>query len=327
MTRRTKDDESIHRADSAVDLQAADTHTDLYGEAGRGTVVVIDQTGGEGAVVRNLTDCPTCGELLSDPVNIGWCLRCGYCRYLEEEAKQYEPIEAQELDPEEQFCVQVLRDLAKRLHGVKSVDRELQRNIDMVLALGQTVAKKKGAAKNLRKYHDLLAELDKKLKSEQETGDLIPITGYFDLLKGVATKFKADLDAEVPHGLLAQLNIPFPYLSRVPDWAAFLVAGLILFALGSFLCGFNLRRAAPHLRVSWCGVQVALGLAMILAGQSLAFLTVVPAQLRRRQWKLVVHPTLLWWAVWHRLPATSRALWLGAWGLSLVVGAALIMVM
>src|SRR5579859_3671887 len=134
MTHQTKHDDSIHQTDG-VDL-AFDTKSNLFGEGGT-TVVLEGPARGEVVATRNLTDCPDCGSELSDPVNIGWCLRCGYCRYLEEDAQQFDPLLELGLDPETQFCVDTLRALAKRLHGVKSNDPELMRSIDLVLALGQ----------------------------------------------------------------------------------------------------------------------------------------------------------------------------------------------
>jgi hypothetical protein len=200
------------------------------------------------------------------------------------------------------------------------------RSIDLVLALGQRVSRKKGGAHEARKYYELLKALQKKLQTEEETGELIPITGYFDLLKSMATQFKRDLDAQVPRGILAELNIPLPFLSRVPDWLFILVCGLFLFGLGSLMCGWNLR-GAPQVRWVWCSIQAVLGLAMVLVGQSSAFWMVVPAKLRRREWSLAFQPTQLWWAAWHRLPATRCPLWLATWGLCLLVGAAFIRAM
>jgi hypothetical protein len=320
--------DSIHHG-SGLGKPLSDTDIDLQDQATRSTMVMTTSSAqapapevGEGE--DDLANyCPHCCTELSDAANLGWCLRCGYCRYLE----NAKPIEAYEAppDPELQEYVALLRVLGKQLklahlteHGSK--DPNIPKYIHLVNSLTMRCRKPGQTSANLREYADLLRSLGKRLHEAQ--GQAAEYGAYEDLLQSMSQKFKAEMNQSHRQGshFLGALGIPIPALEIVPEWLAVLVCGLVISAIVSFTARVNLN-GTPDLRMLWCQAQFALGVVLLVMSHFVAFPSVVPYGLRRRQWGMLFHPRDLWWGVWQRLPDSSWPMWLAGWGVGLVLGA------
>jgi hypothetical protein len=267
--------------------------------------------------------CARCCIPLSDPGKLGWCLRCGYCRYLE----NAQPIDAYEAppDPELQEYVALLRVLGKQLklahlteRGAK--DPHLAGYIQLVASLTMRCRKPGQTAAGVREYTDLLRSLGKRLQEAQgQAGDF---GAYEDLLQAMSAKFKTEMDQSHRQGsrFFASLGIPIPALEVVPEWLAVLACGWVICGIVSFTARVNLA-GTPDLRVLWCQAQAALGVVLMVMSHFVAFPSVVPYGVRRSQFGMLVHPRDLWWAVWQRLPDSGWPIWLAGWGFGLVLGA------
>jgi hypothetical protein len=56
----------------------------------------LEAAPGSGADSREVdVPCPRCGAKLIDPNSLGWCMKCGYCKSIEEEAQHVPPPKAQ----------------------------------------------------------------------------------------------------------------------------------------------------------------------------------------------------------------------------------------
>lgn len=311
--------ESIHEHAGA----AASSDT-IHDEA-QGTVVLPKTPAAEPE--EELLDCPRCGSELSDPVHTGWCLRCGYCRYLEK-AQRIAPLKEPPRDPEIQAYLDLLRSLSRSLKRVQkrlgATDPQLAKYMDLVASLTSLCRKKGQTAADVGSYRDLLLALGKKL--ENEPADEAHLLGHYqDLLQALADKYQRELRASRRNrdSLLAALGLPIPALELIPEWFAVLACGLVICVMGSIMAGLNLR-TSPHSRAIWCTGQAVLAAVVVLGAYVSAFGFVVPSGLRRQQWGLLIHPRDLWWAVWQRLPDTAWPVWLLGWGVALLIGAAFI---
>lgn len=320
--------ESIHHG-AGLGRPLSDTDLDLHDQATRSTVVM--QAAPPAAEVEDDEDdlanyCPRCGIELSDPVNVGWCLRCGYCRYLEN-AKPIDPLEIPP-DPELQEYVALLRVLGKQLklalaaqEGGKP-DPALADYMHLIANLTQRCRKPGQTSASMREYADLLRQLGQRINDAQAHGTTAGLGAFEDLLQAMSRKHKAEMNASHRQGsgFLSGLGLPIPALEIVPEWLAVLACGLLICAIISFTARVNLR-GTPEIRAVWCEAQAGLGGVMVLLSHPAAFLAIVPYGLRRNQWGLLIHPRDLWWAVWQRLPDSSFPVWLAGWGLGLALGA------
>jgi DNA-directed RNA polymerase subunit RPC12/RpoP len=133
---------------------------------------------------------------------------------------------------------------------------------------------------------------------------------YFQERSPVAEEVNAGNDPQV-----ARVDVP-------QRWVGVLLCGWLVCAVSSYLAVQNVKHDAEA-RYIWCVAQVSVGLAMMAAAHWSAFLTIVPRGLRGRHAALFVSPWL-WWAVCRRVPETRAAIWLLAWGASIVTGAGVI---
>jgi hypothetical protein len=320
--------ESIHHG-SGPGRPLSDTDIDIQDQATRSTVVISQPVA---APVEDDADdladwCPRCGSELSDPVNVGWCLRCGYCRYLEN-AKEIAPLEMPP-DPELAEYVSLLRVLGKRLklalaeaEAKGKSDPNLANHLDLVRSLTRRCRKPGQTAANLREYSGMLRSLGQRLKESQVRGSNVGLGVYEDLLQAMSQKYKEEMDTSDRRSssFFAALGLPIPALDFIPEWVAVFACGLVICAILSFTAWVNLQ-GVPNIRFLWCEGQAVLGAVLVLLSHFVAFLTVVPWGLRRKQWGLLIHPRDQWWAVWQRLPDSSFPIWLAGWGLGLFIGA------
>jgi hypothetical protein len=326
--------DSIHHG-AGLRRPLSDTDIDLHDQATRSTMVMGQPIA---APVEGDSDdladwCPRCSAELSDPVNVGWCLRCGYCRYLEN-AKEIAPLEMPP-DPELAGYVSLLRVLGKQLKLARAeaeargeIDPNLAKYLELVRALTRRCRKPGQTAGDLREYADLLRSLGQRLNDARTQGSNAGIGVYEDLLQAMSRKYKQEMNASRRRTspFFAALGIPIPALEFIPEWLAVLACGLVICGILSFTAHVNLKDT-PELRLRWCQGQAAGGAILVVLSHFVAFLTVVPRGLRRSQWGLLIHPRDLWWAVWQRLPHTSFPMWLTGWGLGLAIGAAVVWVM
>jgi hypothetical protein len=313
--------DSIHQG-NGLSRPLSDTDIDLQDRATRPTMA---------APVAEVEDdeddfsnyCQRCCIPLSDPGKLGWCLRCGYCRYLE----NAQPIDAYQPppDPEVQEYVALLRVLGKQLKVAQLTERgakdpHLAGYIQLIASLTMRCRKPGQTSESLREYADLLRSLGKRLQEAQgKSGDL---GAYDDLLQALSQKFKTEMNQSHRQGssFFASLGIPIPALEVVPEWLAVLGCGWVICGIASFTARVNLS-GTPDLLLLWCQAQAALGGLLMVMSHFIAYPSVVPYGLRRHQWGLLVHPRDLWWAVWQRLPDSSWPVWFFGWGLGLALGA------
>jgi hypothetical protein len=332
------DNDSIHPGGGGRDPSTDETsEVDLRGQA-ESTVVMRpamspeqteNQQGAEATPPEADPDalkyCPDCGNELSDPFLTGWCMRCGYCRYLENPV-EIAPVSSSSfpLSPETKFLVDLLRSLSGRMKGRRSADPAgTAANMDLINALSKRISNPRSAA-NVPQCRDLINALARKM--DGDSGGADQSGGYFALLHAMSQKLKDEMEGGKATRRASMLNLPVPGLELVPEWLAVLACGLLICALGSLMVGFNLR-GAPQMRALWATAQGMFAIGLLLLSYSAAFFLVVPRGLRFKQWTLFILPNSLWWAVWQRLPETSWALWLLSWGAALGLGAVLIMLL
>ena len=168
--------DSIHHG-AGLNRPLSDTDLDLRDQATRSTVVMnapVPAVAGDAD--DDLADCcPHCGTDLSDPLS-GWCLLCGYCRYLEN-AKEIDPYEAPP-DPELQEYVVLLRVLGKQLklalaaqatHGGPP-DPALADYMQLISSLTRRCRKPGQTSADLREYVDLLRQLGQRITEAKAQG-------------------------------------------------------------------------------------------------------------------------------------------------------------
>jgi hypothetical protein len=345
MTRPASNKDCIHDAPEKIQQEASETKKMTVVDAGSSTVVMravvapaapreaapvaqpeSDELAGDELSVAEEFDlddfCPKCSAELSDPVHVGWCLRCGYCRYLEN-ARPIQPMQVQ-LDPETRSAIELLLELSRVLKKKSVGQPALKRYCDVLEGLSKFLRRKARTGGDISSYRDLLQSISKRFVKGQTDVDVAG-AGWDDLFQTMSQKYKAEMVAGQAFNRpgLDRLNLPIPGLDFIPEWLAVLVCGLFICAVGSFMAGFNLR-GAPEARYLWCVSEIGLGVLMICMAQVSAFLEIVPYGLRRK--KLLMFVAFdLWWAVWQRLPGTYWTVWLLGWGLGLSVSGGLIL--
>jgi hypothetical protein len=260
--------------------------------------------------------CPNCAAELSDPARVGWCLRCGYCRYLEN-VKPIEPLSVQ-IDPEVRASIELLLELAHLVKKKAKGQPGLHRYADSLDGLSRFLKMKARSGGDISSFRELLLGVSKKFKKGQKEVDL---TNWESLFQLMSNKYRTEVEAPA-HG--RRINSGIPLLDLVPEWLAVLVCGLFIIAVGSIMAGLNLR-VVPQWRLTWCNVEIGVGLVLLFTAQVSAFADIVPRGLRLRKCFMFLSPNL-WWAVWQRLPATSLSVWLLGWGIALCISGVLILI-
>lgn len=105
----------------------------------------------------------------------------------------------------------------------------------------------------------------------------------------------------------------------LPSWAWLLLLGTLLFAGTSYFVGRNLAKYTFE-RALWSTLQIAAGLFVVLAAQFWAVVALAHKD-ETIGFKDVFLPARLWALVVRNLPTTRWHLWLGVWGLTLILGA------
>jgi hypothetical protein len=261
--------------------------------------------------------CPNCAAELSDPARLGWCLRCGYCRYLE----NVQPIEPMSvaIDPEVRASIELLLELSYLMKKKAKGQPGLHRYADSLDGLSRFLKLKARKGGDISSFQELLRDVSKRFKKGQKDIDPGNWDSWFQIM---SNKFKTEVEA--PAYGRGRLNSGIPLLDLVPEWLAVLVCGLFIIAVGSIMAGLNLR-VVPQWRLTWCNGEIGLGLLLLLTAQVSAFADIVPRGLRLRKCYMFLSPNL-WWAVWQRLPATSLSVWLLGWGIALCLSGVLILI-
>ncbi len=111
-------------------------------------------------------------------------------------------------------------------------------------------------------------------------------------------------------------------LSKLPTWLWVLLAGMGILVVFSLSGNYFLpKNSLP--RALWSSVQLAVGLVVLIAAQAWAVILIAPGDDHIGP-KDVVFSARLWGLVFRRLPDTRKQLWLGAWGLSAMICAVLL---
>jgi hypothetical protein len=111
-------------------------------------------------------------------------------------------------------------------------------------------------------------------------------------------------------------------VASMPTWAWVLLLGEVVAVAVSIMGQLVLHEEVTEYTV-WYSVQAGLGLVAVLAAQLWA-LMLVAAEDGRLGPKDLFLPTRLWWVAFRKLPATHWPVWLGTWGLTLLIGAAVV---
>jgi hypothetical protein len=313
--RPTHDEESIHQ------VSRAESDTD---ERLRSVEHTMPLTAEDVAALDRDDDldgfCPKCSAELRDPIRVGWCLRCGYCRYLEN-VKTIEPLKIP-LDPETRRNIELILELSRVLRKKGGNRRRVQDHCELLEGLARLIKKKARLGQDVSSYRDLLQLLSKKFVKGQTD---VNIDDFDELFESMSRRYKAEMDASHAGGkyTVNRLNVPIPLLDLVPEWLAVLACGLFIIAVGSYMAHMNLRQVAER-GMLWSFGEIGLGVLVMLAAQVKAFLEVVPRGLRRKT-PIIIISYDLWSAVWYRLPETAWPLWLLGWGIGLCAGGAVIL--
>jgi hypothetical protein len=129
-------------------------------------------------------------------------------------------------------------------------------------------------------------------------------------------------DAAAPKDAASEPTGADGWLAKLPSWAGMLLGGVVFVVLinvppSLFLTPDTLTRAV------WSTVGVVLGVVMILAAQFWALMTIAPEDDNLGIKDLLVSGRL-WVLTCKRLPKTSGQVWLGAWGLTAILSAVLL---
>jgi hypothetical protein len=105
----------------------------------------------------------------------------------------------------------------------------------------------------------------------------------------------------------------------LPAWVWVLFGGVAAIVGATFVPGLALPQTGL-VRAAWCTGQMVIGLLAILGAQiwALCELASEDGRLGNRD---AILPVRLWVQVFRHLPGTVRQVWLGAWGLALVLSA------
>lgn len=110
-------------------------------------------------------------------------------------------------------------------------------------------------------------------------------------------------------------------VAGLPLWVWVLLVGEALAVLVSVAAQLGLHEQVQHYTVWWYSVQAGAGLVALLVAQLWALMLVAPEDDRLGPKDLFL-PVRLWWVAVRRLPATRWPVWIGTWGLTLLLGAA-----
>jgi hypothetical protein len=136
--------------------------------------------------------------------------------------------------------------------------------------------------------------------------------------------------ARVPVAVVEQPPVPsalgtvemIEIARSLPPWVWICVGGVFAIVMASFVPGVLLPN--PSLpRAAWCTAQIILGLLVIIGAQVWAVFVLAPEDERLGN-RDILMPGRLWVLVFRHLPRTIRHVWLGSWGLALVLSALLV---
>jgi hypothetical protein len=146
--------------------------------------------------------------------------------------------------------------------------------------------------------------------------------GYCRLLEEDAAKAKPKApEAPKPVSALG-LDECLDLVAGLPTWVWVLLIGELV-AVGVSLAGQMVLREEIREYTVWYSVQAGMGLVAILAAQLWALMLVAPEDGRLGPLALFL-PARLWWVAFRKLPATRWPVWVGTWGLTLLIGAAVV---
>jgi hypothetical protein len=131
-------------------------------------------------------------------------------------------------------------------------------------------------------------------------------------------------EAPVPEAAVeaGEANGALPLQALLPRWAAALLIGVIVVALGSWLISHHVA-LKPLTRAVWATVQIVVGVLMMASAQSYALFRIAPEEATLHAVDAVV-PFRLYGMIFKRLPQLGSALCIAGWGLALTLSALLL---
>jgi hypothetical protein len=108
-------------------------------------------------------------------------------------------------------------------------------------------------------------------------------------------------------------------IGQTPTWFWVTLAGVVLVTGATFACGHWLT-FTPLQRALLTSVQIVAGFALMFVGQFIGLLRIAPEE-TTLSFKDALFPFHLYGLVFKRLPSTRHTLYLGAWGIALIVSA------
>jgi hypothetical protein len=108
-------------------------------------------------------------------------------------------------------------------------------------------------------------------------------------------------------------------VGNLPIWLWILLLGMALFAAATLLPAHYFGKNPLH-RALWCTGQIVGGLVLLFTAQFLALLRLAPED-EKLGIKDVFLPFRLWGLIFQRLPALRFPLWIGGWGVAIIISA------
>jgi hypothetical protein len=118
---------------------------------------------------------------------------------------------------------------------------------------------------------------------------------------------------------LLGVNDFFFLLTKIPDWAYVMLAGSVAVFLGSLMPAAQLATGSFE-RAVWATIQIGGGLALLFVAQLILVFRLAPMD-EKITFKDAVLPFRVWGLAFPRGGQMRVSFWLGAWGLSAIVAA------
>jgi hypothetical protein len=145
-----------------------------------------------------------------------------------------------------------------------------------------------------------------------------PACGYCHSLEEDRAKLNLK---PAPKAKQAPVVVPGMAPAQFPVWACVLIAGMIVLAVVTLLASRQFPLKPLH-RAIWTTVQLGSGVLIMFVAQCYALYRIAPEDGALHFTDALV-PFRLYSLVFKRLPRMAPALWLGAWGLTLILSAAI----